>query len=184
MEFDDLPFDQLYERACSAVGCTPSPKLVDAFKACDDPRKALASLIAGTGNATADDGDGALDFNEFKSTVLATACTPSEELLPLYEEALAKTKEHRERAVKMEAAPRIGSTILSANSRQALYLPVAVDPTAFAEVVARKTCLSPPDFKLPSNSSHSEHDSLIDDRRLGSCRTGFPFCDYGCMWGS
>ena len=61
MEFDDLPFDQLYERACSAVGCTPSPKLVDAFKACDDPRKALASLIAGTGNATADDGDGALD---------------------------------------------------------------------------------------------------------------------------
>ena len=109
------------------------------------------------------DGDGALDFNEFKLTVQATACIPSEELLPLYEEALAKTKEHRERAVEMEAAPRICSTILSANSRQALDLPVAVDPAAFAEVVARKTCLSPPDFKLPSNSSFSEHDSLIDD---------------------
>ena len=92
----------------------------------------------------------------------ATAYT-IEELLPLYEEALAKTKEHRERAVEMEAAPRVVVPILSANSRQALDLPVAVDPAAFAEVVARKTCLSPPDFKLPSNSSFSEHDSLIDD---------------------
>ena len=108
--------------------------------------------------------DGVLDFNEFKQLVSRAALTTSrDQLIPLYEQALARSHVLRQEALDREAARLRTSAgtappskvelkaVASGNfaNRFKASLPDAVDPAAFAEMVARNTRTAPDGFLDP-----------------------------------
>jgi hypothetical protein len=109
--------------------------------------------------------DGVLDFNEFKQLVSRAALTTSrDQLIPLYEQALARSHVLRQEALDREAARLRSSAgtappskvelkaVASGNfaDRFKASLPDAVDPAAFAEMVARNTRIAPDGFLDPA----------------------------------
>ena len=92
-----------------------------------------------------DDGDGVLDFNEFCKLV-KNGIGGFDEMLPLYEEVLNRTQEKRKAAESSEQAVRAAES-----NTFTLRIPDAIDPHAFAEVVARRTRLVPPGFYAPGD---------------------------------
>lgn len=87
-----------------------------------------------------EDGDGVLDFNEFCKLV-KNGIGGFDEMLPLYEDVLERTQAMRKAA--SEAEQQHSGAALSAYT---LRIPDAIDPPAFAEVVARRTRRVPPGF--------------------------------------
>ena len=112
-----------------------------------------------------DNGDGVLDFAEFTKLVTKSAVVGSrDEVLPLYEETLARSQLLRQQELDSEekafrsggAATRAASSAELAAAARGEFtnrfkaaLPDAIDPRAFAQIVARCTRTAPPEFFDP-----------------------------------
>jgi len=112
-----------------------------------DERRLLRATVAFDAN-----NDGVLDFREFRKLIQRAEIAPSRvEMLSLYEETLARSLSIRKEVVALET---VGRGVMSSAGFSA-DLPDAIDPQAFAEVVARRTRTSPPEFYTPHSKTLS-----------------------------